>query len=587
MAELSVCTLVASFFEAKGLKCAFVVSGGASLHLIHALKKTNTIDLVCCHHEQSAAMSADAYTRVQNKPGLAITSSGPGATNLITGICGCYYDSIPAFFITGQVSTFRMSTSKEVRQLGFQETPIVDMVASVTNYAAQITNANDILYELEKAYFLANYARKGPVLIDIPDNIQRTLVNPDSLRRFTPPPPANNSSDPCQSDSFIDCLVSAKRPIVVAGSGIHLSGCEKRFVELIEKLNVPVALTWAAADILTDTSSLRVGTFGTHGSRYANFAVQNADFILSIGSRLDTKATGTPASTFARGAVKAMVDISAAEISKFEQLGVDISFPFCMDAGLFIDYLRKECPRLETDDWIKTINTWKLKYSLSNEVHDRGCFVDPYRLFKRLPFHASGSSHFWCDTGSAIAWMMQAFIPRESQRIWHDYNNTAMGWALPASIGGTMALPAQQHYCIVGDGSFMMNIQELQTACHYGLGIKIICIDNNGYSMIKQTQDQWLNSYYLASGSEGGVSMPNFEKVLGAFGFNVNSCSSNDDIDRSLEWLSTSHGPSFLNVKVDQCCRVVPQVKFGRPNEDPEPLLSRDIFSQEMLIDTL
>ena len=584
---MKVSDYIAAFFAKKGLRHAFVVSGGASLHLIHSIGDHKDIDFICCHHEQSAAMAADAYTRVTNNPGLAITSSGPGATNLITGICGCYYDSIPAFFITGQVSTFRMSTSKGVRQLGFQETPIVEIVSSITNYSAQVSDPNNIRYELEKAYFYSTHGRPGPVLIDIPDNIQRECVDPSNLQSFTSPKSTLADIDHKRLLELSKALLAAKRPIIIAGAGIHLSQCEKEFRELINKVKIPVALTWGAADLLPSHSSLRVGTFGTHGSRYANFAVQNSDFILSIGSRLDTKATGSPAKSFARSAIKAMVDISQDEIEKFRTMSVDISFSFQADAGNFIRGFKDICGTLDTSRWIEQVNQWKKRYAICNEVHDRGSLVDPYTFFEQLPLFASSNAHFWCDTGSAIAWMMQACIPRDNQRIWHDYNNTAMGWALPASIGGFFTQKGDQNYCIAGDGSLMMNIQELQTVVHYSINLKIICVDNNGYSMIKQTQEQWLDNSYLASSYEGGVSMPDFEKVLNAYGFKVRVCSCNSDIIESLQWLSSSEGPSFLLLKVDECCRVVPQVKFGKPNEDPEPLLERDVFRREMLIDVL
>ena len=585
---MKVSEYVANFFASRGLKHAFVVSGGASLHLIHSIGDHEDINFVCCHHEQSAAMAADAYTRLTNKPGLAITSSGPGATNLITGICGCYYDSIPAFFLTGQVSTFRMSTSRKVRQYGFQETPIVDIVTPITNYAATVLDPCDIRYELEKAYFYATHGRPGPVLIDIPDNVQRESIDPTDLISFDPPIALQPGSVEIKHlNELVIALQAAKRPIIIAGSGIHLSGCEQEFLELVELLRIPVAVTWGAADLLKSNNPFRVGTFGTHGTRFANFAVQNSDFVLAIGSRLDTKATGSPADTFARNATKAMVDICQEEIDKFKSLNVRIEFSFCCDAGVFIRKLTSISNPLDTDVWLDIIKSWKTKYAVSGELHDRGRFVDPYQLFDRLSLIASPNANIWCDTGSSIAWMMQAFVPTGTQRIWHDFNNTAMGWALPASIAGCIFDRNKHNYCVVGDGSLMMNIQELQTLVHHNLNVKIICIDNNGYSMIKQTQEQWLNSCYLASSTEGGVSMPNFERVLKAYGIKVKVCSNNKLLDQCLLWLSNSNEPSFLLVKVDHCCRVVPQVKFGRPNEDPEPLLPRALLAKEMAIGNL
>jgi acetolactate synthase-1/2/3 large subunit len=580
---------VAFFFASIGIKHAFVVSGGASLHLIHGVEKTEGITYVCCHHEQAAAMAADGYYRVTGRPGLAITSSGPGATNLLTGICGCYYDSIPAFFITGQVVTFRMSLDKNVRQVGFQETPIVEITRPITKYSVQINDPNQIKYELQKAYFLATNGRPGPVLIDIPDDIQRMEVDIEMIPQYL----HNNQEAPSLDDLSNICteilsrLAKSKRPILIAGWGVYLAGCKKQFITLVDKLNIPVALTWGASDLLPADHPLRIGTFGTHGTRFANFAVQNADFILSIGSRLDTKATGSPPNTFARGAWRAVNDISLAELNKFSDYGLDINCLIHANASDLISVLIPRAHNASCQAWKACIEEWKKKYTVIKEQRFSGSLVDPYIFFDLLCDYIPDKVNIFSDTGSTIAWLMQAFRPREHHRVWHDYNNTAMGWALPASIAAALADPSTSTFCIVGDGSFMMNLQELQTLITQGLNIKIICLNNNGYSMIQQTQDQWLDSKYIASSPNGGVGIPNFCAVCEAFGIQASRVSSNQELPDKLKWLASSNNPSFLLVNIDSLCRVTPQVKFGRPNEDPEPLLDRSIFYNEMIIKPL
>lgn len=578
---------VADFFANLGIKYAFVVSGGASLHLIHAVDAIDGISYVCCHHEQAAAMSADAYFRVTGKPGLAMASSGPGATNLLTGICGCYYDSIPAFFVTGQVSTFRMSLNNDVRQYGFQETPIVDMVRPVTKYAVQILDPNQIKYELEKAYFLATSGRPGPVLIDIPDNIQRIILDMEHLPGYVPSK-TSEQTDLCTACSqIISNLGKSSRPVLIAGWGIYLAGCKNEFLSLVTKLGIPVALTWGASDLLPASHPLRIGTFGTHGTRYANFAVQNADFILSIGSRLDTKATGSPPSSFTRDAWRAVCDISLAELNKFADYGLHIDCLIHADASDLVSALSSMSDPVSCQPWIECIDVWKKKYPVVNEKRYSGSFIDPYHLFDILSDYMPNKANIFSDTGSTIAWLMQAFRPKSCQRIWHDYNNTAMGWALPASIAGCLAEPSTSTYCIVGDGSFMMNIQELQALITHNLPIKIICLNNNGYSMIQQTQDQWLNGKYIASSLGGGVGLPNFCSICTAFGIQTERASADSDLPNKLQWLSSTKTASFLLIDIDSRCRVTPQVKFGRPNEDPEPLLERDVFYNEMLVKPL
>ncbi len=579
---------VAIFCRNLGLKHAFVVSGGASLHLIHGIEKLEEIKHICCQHEQSAAMAADAYSRITGLTGLAIASSGPGATNLITGICGSYYDSIASIFITGQVSTFRMSENQEVRQLGFQETPIVDMVKNITKYSVQIRDPKRIKYELQKAYYYSRHGRPGPVLIDIPDNIQRSEINVDDLVSFM----EEKQNEPnkvielkVNLDILYEELKNASRPMIIAGWGIHLANQESEFLRLVEKLNIPVALTWAVSDILPFEHPLRVGTFGTHGSRYANFSVQNADCILSIGSRLDTKATGSPARSFARDAWKAMNDISEQEIEKFNNNGVQIDLKLPCDCKDIIKGLLTYPKLSKKEEWTNKINHWKNKYKIIKERRITGDFVDPYLFCKNMSRKIGDDSQIWCDTGSVLAWMMQAFEARRNQRIWHDFNNTAMGWALPAVIASKLAKPEMPAYCLVGDGSIMMNLQELQTAITYKLNIKIICFDNEGYSMIQQTQDQWLKSKYIASSEDGGLKMPNLVLVAESFNYETRTAFTNEESEAGIEWLSNQTKPSLLLLKIDSRCRVSPQVKYGRPNEDPDPLLDRKEFDEEMIID--
>ena len=546
---------------------------------------------VACHHEQSAAMAADAYTRVRSLPGLAIATSGPGATNLITGICGCYYDSVPAFFITGQVSTFRMSRNPGVRQVGFQETPIVEMVKPVTNYSVQLTEPELIRYELEKAYYLSTAGRPGPVLIDIPDNLQRSFIDIETLPSFKPPSISQYSLFPSQQQIELieQKIKSSFRPVIICGWGVHLAQAETSFLKLVNRLNIPVALTWAACDILPSTHPLRIGTFGTHGSRYANFAVQNSDFVLAIGTRLDTKSTGSPASSFARQAFIAINDISLDELNKFDDHGLNIDLKFHCDARILIDCLLSSTSDGTGyyKDWHKVINRWKNVYPILKEKRYVGELVDPYIFLARFSSLIPSNAQIWSDTGSVIAWLMQCFEPRDKQRVWHDFNNTAMGWALPASIASAFASPRSDSYCLVGDGSLMMNIQELQTAITHQLPIKIICFDNSGYSMIKQTQEQWLESNYVASEQSGGLSFPDIAGVAASFGYSVKVSSSTQDSLDLIQWLNQQRQPALLVLKISSQCRVVPQVKYGRPNEDPEPLLDRNEFFREMIIEPL
>jgi len=583
---------VADFLSKKGITHVFVVTGGASVHLIDSVAKHPDIKYICCQHEQAAAMAADGYSRASGNLGAAVSTSGPGATNLLTGICCAYYDSVPVLYITGQVSTFRSNKGTGVRQIGFQETDVVSMFRLVTNYAVQLEDAGRIRYELEKACFLAKQGRPGPVLVDIPDNLQRAEINPAKLAGFTSIVKTDTRAQELdrQVDACAKMLEKARRPVIILGWGVRLSGAVKEAVEFINTRGVPFLPTWAAADLLPSDHPASVGTFGTHGTRYANFAVQNADFVLSVGSRLDTKATGSPVSSFARGAEKAVVDIDRNELEKFNKFGLKIHLPICCDAKLFLQKLNlklKNTAKTDISPWIDQIAYWKKKYPICPAHYYSGKNVNPYVFVEKLSEIGGEGATFVTDTGCCLAWMMQGFRFKKNQRILHDWNNTAMGWALAASIGAVYAKKNSSVICVTGDGSLQMNIQELGTIIRHKLPIKIFLINNKGYGMIRQTQDQWLDSHYDASSVQGGLPDPDFLAIARAYGFSTLNISRNKEIGEGIRTVIKNKGPIFCNVDVNPDHRVIPQVKFGRPNEDAEPLLGRQQFLKNMLISPL
>jgi acetolactate synthase-1/2/3 large subunit len=582
---------VAEFLASQGLRHVFGITGGASLHLIHAIAGRPDMRIIFTHHEQAAAMAADAYSRVTGKLGAAVATSGPGATNLITGICCAYYDSVPAIYITGQVATFRSKGDMGIRQLGFQETDIVDMCGPITKYAVKISDPQTIRKELEKAVYLARCDRPGPVLVDIPDDLQRKQIDPESLDPFCPPTPSAGTLDWTNNfERCIDAIQRAQRPVVIVGWGVRLAHAEKELLEALRLLNFPVLPTWAMVDMFPHDYPQLAGTFGTHGSRCGNFAVQNADLVLAIGSRLDTHETGSPPTSFARQACKIVVDIDPAELRKFKSHGVNIDFPFCIDAA---EFLRELCARLDgvelsdTHPWQNRIAAWQDKYPAIQPQYREEHAVNPYVFMEALSRFAQPGDIIVSDTGCALAWAMQGFSFRESQRFLHAFNNTPMGYALPASIGAALAEPARRVICITGDGALQMNIQELATLAHYKLNIRIFVINNDGYSMIRQTQDQWLDSSYIGSSPEGGVSMPDFQHVAKAYGIKATQLKHNEDVLRMVNEVLCENGPILCDVNIPSSHRVVPQVKFGYPIEDSEPLLPRDEFMENMIVQPL
>lgn len=584
---------VAQFLAERCVDTVFAVSGGACLHLIHSVEARSDLKLVCPLHEQAAAAAADGYARLSGRFGVAITTSGPGATNLITGICCSYYDSVPCLFITGQVSTFRMVGDTGVRQIGFQETPTVSLVASVTKYAVTIHNPRQIRYELEKAVFLMNTGRPGPVLVDIPDNLQRELIEPSELEGFHPQPSVCRRFATAESSksAVLNLLAAAERPVIVAGWGVALAGVREQFLEFARATNIPVALTWGAADLIAEEDPLNIGRFGTHGMRHANFAVQNSDLILSLGSRLDTKSTGSPVSTFARAAKKIVVDIDAAELEKFAKFGLETDLLIEDDLREFFETFKSlelKTTWRERGAWFAKITHWEktlVEYdrNLRADVPD----LNPYEFFSLLSQKASADSVVVVDTGCAIAWVMQAWAAQDGQRLLHDCNNTAMGWSLGAALGCHFARPDRPLLVIIGDGSMMMTLQELASIRRHSIPVKIFLLNNSGYAMIQQTQDQWLGSRYIASSVEGGLAFPDFRQIALAFGYRHVEISDAFTVEQVLQNHLNSNEAVLFEVIVHPSARVIPQVKFGRPNEDMEPLLPRDVFTESMLIDPI
>lgn len=577
--------IVAHVLALNGVRTVFGVSGGASLHLLHAIHIHPDLKLITTHHEQAAAMAADSTARITGEIGAAISTSGPGATNLITGIAGCYYDSIPAIFITGQVSTNRLGRSFGVRQLGFQETPIVEMVTEITKYAIQVLDPCLLIEKLESCIKLAISGRPGPVLIDIPDNLQRmTIPLPEGLPRERVSMSMDMShSSPMTSElaKLSELVSNSLRPVIVLGWGVHLAKQEDAIRKVLDKLNWPTLLTWGGADILSEECSYRIGTFGTHGNRDANFIIQNSDLVISIGSRLDTKSTGSPVSTFATSAKRIMIDLDINEIQKFRELDWDL------DLGLNID--------LRSDGFQKVLqvildsakpieNHWSYYIELCRKLlarpHQpaRPGYVDPYEFVDQLSLMAPPGTRLLVDTGCSIAWVSQAWKFKSGQRLFHDFNNTAMGWALPAAIGSLAINDLISTIAIIGDGSLMMSLQELATLKLLGRPLKLFVINNSGYSMIKQTQDQWFKSEYFASDAGDSLSFPHYSNLALAFGLEYLILNNERGINPTIKRILASEKSVLCEVLVSPLARVLPQVKFGSSIEFMEPEIPRDIL---------
>jgi len=595
---MKVSDYVAAFLFSNGVRDVFIVSGGASIHLLHSINKHPFMKTVHCHHEQAASMAADGYARVTSNFGCAIATSGPGATNLITGIAGAWFDSIPVLHITVQVATFRMKNKMGIRQLGFQETDIISMTKAVTKYSKLVLSSSDVRYELEKALYFMKVGRPGPALIDIPDDIQREVVDTFLLRSFDPINDGsltNHSEEGCNLSKkigeIINELLVSERPVMILGAGANQVKNRPLIEYLLNQISLPVVTTWRGKDLVESNYEWLCGTFGTHGTRVGNFVVQNADFVLSVGSRLSSKETGTPISDWARSAKVAMVDIDESEIEKFSSLGKVIDIKINTSTFVFLQNLIKQLPnesglRNLWFDWKKYITNLKNTYSsIEKGPNEKNNGISPADMVTAFN-NWIGRHHIFLDTGCAVAWVMQGLKVSAGQKIHHDCNNTAMGWALPAAIGGSISLGNLPVICIVGDGSLMMNLQELSTIQNESLPIGIILVNNEGYGMVRQTEDQWLGGVHLGTSlGEQGLSFPNFSQMCAAFGIHYVNVTSRFELETELKALVRSNKAFFIDVKIAENSGVYPQTKFGYPIEDADPPLNREEFLANMIIE--
>ncbi len=587
MEHIRVSQFVARFFAEKGLRSAFVLSGGAALHLIHSLSEINEFECVPVNHEQTAAFAADGFARVSGGLGLAVATSGPGATNLITGIAGAFYDSVPVVFVTGQVSTTRMLKINGLRQYGFQETPFTDLVRPIVKGSFLVENPIDVRRVLEEATSMALSGRKGPVVVDIPDDVQRAEIDIDALATFTPRSDLK-WEDPNSGPALEKLIAESSRPVVVLGAGAAEAAKSGQLDRFLGSLGAPVVQTWAASGFVAPNSTLNFGFFGTHGSRVANLVVQNSDLVISLGCRLDTKATGSPATVFARDAKKVIVEVDPAEVHKFESLGLRVDLIVNAKVEDFlsgeISFARTQSER--TSAWLSHCNYIRSELAKENFSDLSELGPNPYELLSALVPYLREDDIVISDTGLSLPYTMESIAAQTGRRILHDFNNTAMGWSIGAAIGAVKAIPKTRPVIILGDGSLAMALSDLSTLVANSKQPKMLLFDNSGHGMIRQTQDQWFDSKYVASTTESGIAFPDWEQVCGSMRIEYVEFDLMKSPEVIARWIE-SDLPALLHVKLDRKWVVRPQAKFGYPNEDQDPPIDRNLFRKLMLVEPM
>ena len=598
MGSIRVADYISHYISDLGIENVFLVSGGGMMHLLDGLECNKNINYICAHNEAAAAIMAEGYSRISNNLGVLYVTTGPGATNAVTGAVDAWVDSIPILVISGQSKrsqNVQNSNIKGLRSFGGQEVDILPIVKSFTKYSVMVNDPLKIRYYLEKAIYMAKEGRPGPSWLDIPLDVQAALINPEELEPFKMPEINEDSIIiKNQLKEVLQLLKEAKRPVIIAGNGIRLAGAEKEFLELVNKLKIPVVASKLGQDILYEDHPYYVGFGGTKGTRAANFAMQNSDLILSIGSRLAIPFIGYEYELFAREAKKISVDIDPRELQK-NTIKLDIALEY--DAKKFITKLSDIIgisQIKENKEWIKKCNHWKLKYNTSPEglCYEKSTACS-YNLFDKLSKILDSKSIVIADAGSVYCIISQAFKVKHGQRVVTPACLGTMGLSLPLGIGTYYASKNSTIVAVTGDGSLQMNIQELQTLHHYNIPLKLFVINNNGYLSIRNTQDNYFEGRHAGADPQSGVSCPNLKKIAYAYNLKYEKISNQTDLENKIESIINYKGPVICEVFTDSKQQIIPSVSsktlpdgsmVSAPLEDMWPFLSKDELLQEMII---
>lgn len=597
MAKIKVSDLIVNYIASIGVKHIFIVSGGSNVNILDSIDKNPNLKYICNHNEQGSAMAAEAYGRVGGNIGVCVTTMGPAATNTLTGVMGAWTDSIATLYLCGQVKREVMITGTHLRQLGVQEINITDMARPITKYCEVVQDPLKILYHLKKAVYIAKSGRPGPVLLDIPADIQSMEIEESEFIDFDPVKdglePAPNTLLKDQVGQLVKWLKESKRPVIFAGHGIRLSKSEKEFIELAEKLQIPVLTTMSANDLIESDHPLFIGRPGVFGDRAGNFAIQNSDLMISIGARHHLWNIGYNYASFAKSAKKVVVDIDINELNK-KTVVPDLAIN--ANAKDFIEELKNHATELvEIKPWLEKCRGWKEKYPVvSPEYKEEKNFVNSYYFTDRLSKKLEENEIIMTGVGTAFTGTLQSIKIKKGQRLHCSIGCASMGYDLPSAIGGWFSTGKNRIILITGDGGIMFNLQELQTIVHHKIPVKIFLLNNNGYLAIKNTQNSFFQGNLAGVDGKSGVSLPSFSKIAEAFGLGYVSMKDNDDIDQKIEETLNYDGPVICDINMSPTQPLLPKVyseklpdgtMISKPLEDMFPFIDRDEFTKNMTND--
>ncbi len=589
---------VVRFFEKQKVKDMFMVSGGGCMHLVNSFGSSEKIKFWCTQHEQAAAMAAEGYAKMKNDLCVVLTTSGPGATNTITGALDCYQDSIPVVFISGQAKrkqTVYNSGIESLRQFGVQEANIIPIVQSITKYAVEVNEPKKIKYYLEKAVYEAKNGRPGPVWLSIPLDVQSANINVDELEGFFNTLEVKTEYTPTKDEMvyITSELKKAERPVIIAGHGVRLADACENLEKFVHKYRIPVVTPIMGIDVLAGEDECNIGRIGTKGTRAGNFAMQNADLILSLGSRLAVSVVGHEYNLFAREAKVIVVDIDKEEHAKKT---IDIDKVINCDVKKVLDVIDMYMGEAQNyEKWLKICQNWKQKYPVVlSQYEDDSTGINYYKFIDMLNKCMSAEMPVISDAGSAFYVVAQAVDLKKGQRHITTGGTATMGFSLPAAIGVYVAQPDCTVVAVTGEGSFMQNLQEMEVLKYHNMNVKVFVMNNAGYFSIHQTQKKFFAGNFVGEGEQSGISFTNMEKLAAAFEVSYYKIESINQGNEILPTILSEVGPAIIEVMVTTNMEVIPTnasmmredgVLVSKPLEDMYPFLERTEFYNDMIIE--
>ena len=588
--------LIAQALEDLGIEHVFGIIGAGNVHLFEAISRRGYTEIICVHHEQAACMAMQTYYRTNGKLSATLLTTGAGSTNGVTGVVSAWADSIPCLVIAGNENSKFTKSDSPYRMWGVQGYDSVHMVRKVTKYAHRVTSPEQAVYEIQKAAFIALDKRPGPCWIEIPMDIQASRIDPATSAQFVTPELVNYLTPQlaAQVNSVVDALLAAQRPLLWLGHGIRLAGAEKKIKPLLDLLGIPALVSWAGIDMIDSKHPLVFGRAGVYGQRAANFILQNCDYLLTIGTRLAIPQIGYDLSELARGARIDVVDIDPQEVSKHQARTQEM---IVCDAAVFMSALTERLQQLvitRKSDWLAKCNAYQDQFPWVGPEHDdQGGFMNSYRFMKRLNGFFKKDQIVVTDMGTALLCGHQVLHISDEQRLMTSTGLGEMGYGLPAAIGVSFASDRGEVMCLNCDGGMMLNLQELQTIAHHKLPIKLFIFNNDGYLMIKHTQNALFKTGYVGTDKASGISCPDYTKIATAFDIPAFQIRNWDECDETLAKVQAATGPVICEVFMHPEQLFTPKLSLvskddgtlvSPPLEDLSPLVPRDVLERAMLV---